>query len=440
MSHLLGLDLGTTNFKAAVYDREGRRLASARCPTPIEEPHPGWVEIPLDRFRETIVELIGRLREQDANAVERVGALSFASQTNSFVLLDGEDRPLTPLILWCDRRAEGGSAWVERLKALPGLYRRTGVPALRGHFAVAKLEWLSRHEPQAWRRARRFLLISDYLTMWFTGKAWTEAGAAALTGLLDIHELAWWPEARAVLEHEALALPEPVRAGTPAGTIRAEVAETLGLRRDCRFAVGCLDQYAGAIGVGTDRPGAVCETTGTVLAVVACAETFDPSLAERGVFQGPGDRARRYYRMAFSGLAANLLEAYRREHAPEHSFAELDRLAAPLVDQPLACELDVAASEAEGQAIFRHSPHSPGEGALAIMRAVAGRLNEQLVSVCGESKPAEVTCAGGAARSELWRQLKERATGVAMRVTETDEPTCRGAALCAAKSLDPNGS
>ena len=41
---LIGLDIGTTGCKAALFDEEGALLASASREYPILMPHPGWAE------------------------------------------------------------------------------------------------------------------------------------------------------------------------------------------------------------------------------------------------------------------------------------------------------------------------------------------------------------------------------------------------------------
>ena len=52
---------------------------------------------------------------------------------------------------------------------------------------AAKLLWLKRQAPEIWNRTRKLGMISDDLTLILTGQHVTEAGAAGLTGLLDIH-------------------------------------------------------------------------------------------------------------------------------------------------------------------------------------------------------------------------------------------------------------
>jgi sugar (pentulose or hexulose) kinase len=284
---LLTLDLGTTYLKTALFDRCGKVCALHRMPTPITHPERGHWEIAPEQFREGIAQAIAALAGSTSRGLAEIAAVTFSTQSNSFLLLDAEDRPLTPLIIWADERAASFEDQVRHLSQTPGFQRTTGVPELNRQYALAKLLWLRGHRPDIWQCAKRLCLISDYLTLWLTGKHVTEAGASGLLGMVDIHQLGWWPKVCEQVEVPGSWLPTVVRAGTDTGLIRPQAADALGLPRTCRFVVGCLDQYAGAMGVGNTVPGAVSETTGTVLATVRCASDFDPSV-ESTIFQGPG--------------------------------------------------------------------------------------------------------------------------------------------------------
>ncbi len=433
MTVVLTFDLGTTFFKAALFDEQEQLLALARCPTPTNTPHPGWAEVDPTAFREAIVHLVTHLREQDRPALNRVRQVCFATQTNSFVLLDDADQPITPIVLWSDRRVDRLPSEVERMTHDLDFYMRTGVPSLSPLFMGAKLAWLRQHDASLWRRAKRLCLIGDYLTLWLTGEHVTEAGAAGLTGLIDIHALTWRPNAVAVLGLNNITLPRIDRAGARVGRIRPEVSAALGLAHDSELTLGCLDQYAGAVGVGVTEPGVVCETTGTVLATVCLASHFDERLGRRGVFQGPAFREGWYFRMVFSSVSAGLLETLRTRHAPETSYRELDAEAADVPAGAEGLSLDLEASEKAGEPVFRNaaSHHRRGHRVRAILEGVATALKQQVSAVSGESTPSEILCAGGGSRSVLWLRIKAEALGVPTVAPDCPEPTCRGAARLA---------
>ena len=119
-----------------------------------------------------------------------------------------------------------------------------------------------------------------------------------------------------------LKMPVVYRAGTSYSPVPAE----MGFREHCAAVVGCLDQYAGAIGTGTVESGRICETTGTVLAAVRCADTLADN-PPGNVFQGPGIEKNQFWQMSFSSTSANLLEWYRNTLPGRPTFEELTELA-----------------------------------------------------------------------------------------------------------------
>jgi xylulokinase len=433
---ILVLDLGTTNFKASIFDASGAMIELSRFSTPIANGSDARCEIAPDAFRAAVANLIRQLDEQTPGAIAEVRAISFATQTNSFVLLDEHNEPLTPIILWPDNRATESASEVTRLTALPSFCDTTGVPDLSHQFMVAKLAWLHAHEPNIVKKTARLCLISDYLTIWFTGQHATEAGTAGLTGLLDIHAVDWWDESCAAGDVPIGWLPRVVRAGTDLGPISPTVANELGLPPATRFIVGCLDQYAGAIGVGNVIPDGISETTGTVLATVKCADAFDANASD-DVFQGPAFVPGYYYRMDFGDTSANWLEEYQRTQSDRPSFADLDEEAANVAigaDGLTHLLLEDPESRAAILAEWTQS-HSRGHAVRAILETVAFALADQVARLCGQNVPARIACAGGAARSSLWLQIKADILNCTMLAAACPEPTSLGAAILAMHAL-----
>ncbi|MBN1491514.1 MAG: hypothetical protein JXA69_16500 [Phycisphaerae bacterium] len=431
MGTLVTLDFGTSYLKAALFDEAGAILALHReLLRPSTAPANDW-ELDPARLLQAVRTACDDLRTASPDGWRQATAISFATQTNSFVLLDAADRALTPIILWPDGRAADEPDLVAPFETLPGRHV-TGVPALSAQFMLPKLAWLQRHEPVVWSQAARLCLLSDYVTLWLTGEHVTEAGAAGLTGLVDVREASWWAPACECARLSPDWLPRIVRAATDLGPLRPAVAVELALPETCRFVIGCLDQYAGAIGTGNVEPGGVSETTGTVLASVRYATRFDEH-AEVGVFQGPGAAPTTFFQMCFGATSANLFEAFRNGLPDRQSFEMLDQLAAEV--QPGCDGLIAVADETGRQVRFDGVPQSVGHKARAILEAVARALGEQVHRLCGEDCPPLIRSAGGAARSALWLQIKADMLGTAFAATTCPEPTSLGAAILAGSGI-----
>lgn len=433
---ILAIDLGTTYYKVSLFDRSGRLCQTCRIAPEIQNGPDGRMEMTAEAFRDAVQRGIDRLRGETAGGLADVAAVTFATQTNSFVLLDADGNPLTPIILWPDQRAASLEEDVRQRCEVEPFTATTGIPAISAEFMVAKLLWLQRQMPEVWSRTKKLALISDYLTLWLTGQHVTEAGAAGLTGLIDIHRCQWWPEMLERFSIDRTLLPKVVRAGTDLGPIAPAIAEQWGLPRTCRFVVGCLDQYAGAIGAGNLEPGMVSETTGTVLATVQCADHFGAELGS-GVFQGPGYRERLYWRMAFGNVSANYLQWYRDQLPDRPEFDALTALAAEVAPGADGLQLRTDARPSTPEEVFAGltPQHTRGHAVQCILEAVAAALRDQVAMLSDGPPPVEIRCAGGAARSDLWLQIKAERLGIPTVATECEEPTSLGAALLAEAAI-----
>jgi xylulokinase len=432
---ILSIDLGTTYFKMSLFDRDGRLCETVRLTPPTVAPCAGQMELPADAFCNVIVQGIADLRKR-AGDLGDVEAVTFATQTNSFVLLDAEDHVLTPLVLWPDRRAEELDDEVVRRCDVPGFSSTTGIPRLNFQCMVAKLMWMQDRSRETWKRAAKLCLISDYLTLLLTGKHVTEAGAAGLTGLIDIHRCRWWPEMLARFGIDGLRLPAIVRAGTDLGPIERAAAERFGLPASCRFVVGCLDQYAGAIGVGNVEPGMISETTGTVLATVQCADRFSERLGPVAI-QGPSFREGLYWRMSVGEVSANYLQWFRDQLPDRPDFERLDALAEAVEPGAGGLKLRPDARLGNCEEVFEGlTPlHTCGQQVRCILEAVAYALRDQMCLLGDGSVAGTIRCAGGGARSNLWLQIKADVSGASTTATLCPEPTSLGAAMLAHAAL-----
>ena len=415
-------DLGTTYFKAALLTGRDEFIAVVHVPTPITHPQADRSEMAVKDFLDAIGQLMADLQRQSPRAYQQIQHISFATQANTFVLLDEAFEPVTSFIVWDDRRAEAV------VLPMGNAYHLTGLPELGVFNAPKKLQWIQQNMPEIWEKSHYFCFLSDYLTYCFTGKFVTEAGVAGLSGMVDIHRLCWLKEMMDVFGANALHFPDIQRAGTSLGTITTAASVKYQLNPDCRFTLGCLDQYAGVLAADLLGQDGICETTGTVLATVRSAPNFDASLQQYHIYQGPSPHPDFYFRMLFTDVSAKLLAVFRKEYTPELSYEALDAMASqlPITDtsvELLDFDLNEPWFEFSGDTMKLDTAHQ----VQAIYYKVAKSLKKQIKIHYPDVSPIRVRSLGGGANSAHWLGIKAHVLGIDVLAIQSEKPTCLGA-------------
>lgn len=426
MQYVLGIDLGTSYFKFGLFDREGRLAGFSRVAAP-KQGAAGRCELPIERFWETLSTGVGQAAARAGARAGDVTAVGYSSQANSFVLLDRADRPLTPLILWPDRRSPNIPPAIEALWNRDDFLPTTGVGiSLSEEMAVVKLAALA--ERPLWQRIHRVMTISDYLTFGLTSEPVGDAGTAVLLGLLDVAALGWWPPALQAAGLPEEALSRPLRPGSLAGRLTEQGAQRIGLAPGTPFCAGSLDHHAAALGAGFGSLAGVSLSMGTVLACLRPCATFRPT---PGTITGPAFANDDFFQLAFCNEGAGMLEVYRDAYAPGQSIADLlDQAASSPNCTGTRAILDAAA----GQVRFEGGPASVAVQARAVLEAIAPAARDLLEGFRGPDPSDPVVVTGGAARSAFWMQLLAERIGCVVQTTGCQEPACLGAAVLATPS------
>ena len=124
---------------------------------------------------------------------------------------------------------------------------------------------------------------------------------------------------------------------------------------------------------------------------------------------------------------------------PTLNFSQLDELAAKSPQGARGLRLrDDAFSLPTDEMFERHTAeHQQSDEVCAILEGVAFQLRRQVDTLCGGAKPNAIRCAGGGAKSALWRSIKQQILGIPIITTQNPEPVAFGAgalAICRLKN------
>jgi xylulokinase len=253
----LGIDVGTTNVKAAVVEggRRPRVVARGAAPHPSAQPRPGWVEqSPEAWWRATVAAV-----RACGDALGRVRAVGVSGQGSTFAACDATGRPLGAAIGWQDLRATAEAAEIDR-RLRPALDRAHGNRI--GDAPEPKLLWLLRHRPAALEGAAAVLTAAAVVGARLGGAPVVNEGDAGAFLSWDRHRRAWAEEVTAPLGLLDL-LPAVVAPGERIGAVGDRAAAETGVPEGALVVASTTDVGAAAVAAGAARANVAFYSKGT---------------------------------------------------------------------------------------------------------------------------------------------------------------------------------
>ena len=433
----LGIDLGTSELKLVLLDRQHRLVASVGERLTVQRPAPLHSEQSPADWWDAMARAMARLQAGQAAALAQVHAIGLSGQMHGAVLMDAAGEVLRPAILWNDGRS--GAECAELEAACPRLHAIAGNLAMPG-FTAPKLLWVRRHEPEVFARTATVLLPKDWLRFMLTGERVGEMSDAAGTLWLDVAERRWSAEVLAACGLTEAQMPRLVEGSEASGTLQPELAARWGLPAGVIVAGGGGDNAASAVGIGAVRPGEGFVSLGTSGVIFLTSDRFRPnpdSAMHAFCHALPGT----WHQMSVMLSAANGLSWVTRLVGAASEGALLEQVAQLTPQQRERAPLFLP--YLNGERTPHNNPHAQG--------SFFGLTNEHDAAALGWSviegvtfglldgwhalgvQPGEVaglTLVGGGARSGLWAQLLADAIGVPMVTRHGGEA---GGALGAAR-------
>lgn len=412
---ILAIDLGSTSFKAGLFDKRLRQVWSCVVPLRHHYGGAGRVELTVAEVERAMHRVLPRRRA--------ISVIAVTSQAQTFTVVDGAGCAKRPFVSWQDGRA--GKACANLRRRLPDAGDHCSFAGLLPALQICQV----RHRPPV--RGQTALLLPSYFVRRWTGENVTDENIAAMSGLYSLPAGGWWPEALRVCNLTERQLPRVFPMGSIAGlTVRNDY----GLPAGVPVVLAGNDQTSGAYGARLDHDGSTLLTLGTAQVAYRCVARMPAARPDliRGPY--PGGRA---YRMAADAFGGNLINWAQTVLAGCGTPAGFDAVAAKA---PSGCRGVVfePGNGIEVGGTWRNVGlhHGPGELARAVLEALARRMAHLVRVVCPGALRG-VRAAGGGARSALWRSILEEQLGTP--VVRTDDTPLTGAARLAADVMRGRG-
>lgn len=434
---VIGLDIGTTSAKAVVFDKKGKLHAEAEAIIATYHPVQGHAE---QNPKEVEAAAFNVLREVitaiDQDTYELV-ATGLGTAMHSLICVDEKGEPLSNMLIWSDGRA---NAQAERLEVEQGkeIFGRTGTP-IHPMTPLAKLIWMRENNDAAYKEARYFMTMKDYLVYHWFGERVIDYGMASSTGLFNVQNQIWDEKALELAGIDESQLAKVVAPTWELTDLAPERKTGLNIPDSHRFIIGSADGQLANLGSGATSPGEVNISVGTSGAIRQFIdgapinekmETFTYAFSkEMSIIGGPtnnGGIVLQWYKemMKYDGNYTDLIQEAKDVPPGANGILFLPYVngeRAPLWNQ-----------QATGNFYGLQIEHNRPELTRAVLEGIAFniyQISKSLEKLAG--KPKKVTINGGLSRSETWVQMLADILGEDLCFSETHHNAAWGAAWVA---------
>ena len=443
--YLLGVDNGGTMSKAALYDTDGRELASVSEATRLLTPKPGYTERDMEEFWQVTAGVIRRAVQKAGISPEEILGVSCTGHGKGLYLWGRDGRPAANGIISTDTRAH---AYISRWEE-DGTAKRAGQKTFQQVLVsqpCALLAWMKEHRPEVYRNIQWVFEAKDYIRFRLTGCARGEMTDYSGTSLVNLKTRAYDPELFALfgISEMAECFPPLCVSNDLCGHVTKEAAAATGLLEGTPVAGGMFDIDACALAAGVVDERDLCVIAGTwgINEYLSRKPVKDGSVSMNSIFAIPD-----YYLIEESSpTSAGNLEWF------IHAVLNRDRELAKKEGRTLYEELNqmVESTEPEDSEVVYlpflfGAPFNPqAKGCLlgmtsfdqksqivrAIYEGVVFCHYYHIERLLSSRRPPEcIRLAGGAANSRVWVQMFADVCGLPVQTVPVRELGTLGCAM-----------
>ncbi len=445
--YLLGIDIGTSACKVAVFDREGNVVRAGAGDYAVYYPQPGWAEQDPDEWWRVICRTVRNVLADGEILPGQIAGVSIDGQSWSAIAIDKEGNVLTRTPIWMDTRAQSICDRLNREIGADRIFEVSG-NSLQPSYTTAKVLWYKENLPEVYGRIYKILQSNSFIAYRLTGEISQDISQGYGLHFFDMKKGTWDEDMCREMGLPIDFFPEIVPCDHIVGTVTAAAAEQIGLLAGTPVVAGGLDACCGTLGAGVIHPGETQEQGGQAGGMSICMDTYkaDPRLIlgyhvvpglwllQGGTTGGGG--VMRWFEHEFADYERSIQEV--------KGISSLNQLNVIAEKVPAGCEglifLPYMAGERspiwnpEAKGVFYGLDFSKTKGHMvrACMEGVALSLRHNLETAKEAGAEVNVLRAmGGSANSRLWTQIKADMTGKPIIVPSSDTATTLGAAMLA---------
>ena len=443
----LGVDIGSTQMKCALFDTKGRQIALRTSEYPILHDEPLAGEHSAKNWLLTFKKMTRSLVHVAGKGSDNIAAISVDCLCPSLIPTSRTGEPLMNSVFFMDRRSVNEAKWMEDKIGNQEFFSIAGNRIAHSAFSAAIMLWIKNTRPRIFEKTYKFLhgngFIEQYLTNEFT-MDWTNA---SFTLLFETRSGRRW--STRLCEGIGLPfdkLPDLKAPWEVVGEVTAAAARETGLAKGTPVIAGGADTACAALGVGAIDNGDAMEDGGTAtkLAVSMDKPSFPTGTLNRChvvpdrwllvAASSTTGASLRWLKNIFGGYGKAKGDAVYglMDKDAERSPPGVNGLIVLPYFAPGGERSPIWDPYAHGVIFGLNLSHQKRDLVRAFLEASAYALAHNIEMIEREGiSVGDIRVSGGQARSKLWREIKANVTGKNVQLTSHVEATVFGTAVLA---------
>ncbi len=278
--YLLGIDIGTSSCKAAVFDLDGHEIASADGKYNVYYGENGAAEQDVNEWYAAVC---GMLRE----ITNKVGAKNIAGVgidgiSWTSIMLDSAGEALCRTPIWFDTRAVSECEDLKTIFGEDKLFELCGNP-ITPTYTTPKFLWFKKNAPEIYKETWVILQSNSYIAYRLTGVYSHDYSQGYGHFFFDMKNRCYNTDLIREMGLEPSHYANLCNSSDIIGYVSKKAAEETGLLAGTPVAAGGLDAACGTLGTGVYKPGQTQEQSGTAGGMSICVSK---ALAHRSLILG----------------------------------------------------------------------------------------------------------------------------------------------------------
>lgn len=444
---LLGIDIGTSACKIALFDMDGRVISQSTKEYRVYYPAPGHAEQNPEEWWSGVC--CGIREALDIGGINPglIAGIGIDGQSWSAIPVDRMGNVLYNTPIWMDTRAHAICKKVNQEVGAQKIFDISG-NSFEPTYSTPKILWFKENHPEVYKNAYKFLQSNSYIAYKLTGEFTQDLSQGYGVHAFNMKAGRWDDAFCEELGIAREKLPDIFPCHEIIGEVTGKAAEATGLAAGTPVVAGGLDACCGTLGAGVVEVGQTQEQGGQAGGMSICIDRAvgHPKLIlgfhvipglwllQGGTVGGGG--ALKWFRQELAGY-----ETIQEKETGTDAFRIMDEEAASmnpgadgLIFLPYMAGERSPLWDKNASGVFFGLGYNKTRAAMirAVLEGCAYSLLHNLKTAEEVGVTVrEMNAMGGAANSRLWTQIKADITGKRINVPASDTATTLGAAILA---------